>query len=111
MTVTAELITKVRKLTGEPILPEGTEADTRFTDVEISEFIADASSVNNAIADVWEAKAGLFQAEIGSVKSVGAAQETTQWYTPKEQADFCFNMAKQYREKAVKATAFGCRVR
>jgi hypothetical protein len=100
MTATAELIAQARKLSGEVIPQGGTEADTRFTNAEVTAYITAAVNLSGAVADLWEAKAGFFQAEIGSYKAVGAGNEQVTWYTPKEQMDICLKMAESYREKS-----------
>lgn len=50
------VVALVREKIGEMIPEEGTEADTLFTDAQISVWIAASSSVNSAIASGWESK-------------------------------------------------------
>lgn len=107
MEATTELVLRVRKYSAEPIPLGGIEEDTRFTDAEVAEFISASFSIDEAIARAWEAKAGLFQAEIGPIKATADGQESASWYSPQEQADFCFKMARQYREKLQCSTGMG----
>lgn len=100
MTPTADIRRVLRKRIGE-MIPEGfTETDTRFLDTELDEVLLHVDSLDEAAADLWEVKAGLFQAEIGIVKSIRAGGEGSDLVTPKEAADYCLRMAAMYHKRA-----------
>ncbi len=109
MTVTPDLIVQLRELIAEEIPAGGTESDTRFTDARLTVRLTDGLTLEAVAADLWEVKAGKFQAEIGKVKAVGSGQESMQWYSPQEQMKYCLDMAEKYRSKA-SGGSFGCAI-
>lgn len=50
-------VDRVRLFLGEPIPPEGTEADTLFTNAQIQGFLDSGGSVTKATVEGWRAKA------------------------------------------------------
>jgi hypothetical protein len=48
---------KLRQLLGESVPSDGSEADTLFTDVEITEFLLEAPSIEKAAYEGWRVKA------------------------------------------------------
>jgi hypothetical protein len=50
------LRTKLRRKTGESIPEGGSAADTMFSDAALDEVLIEASDLNYAIVEVWEAK-------------------------------------------------------
>src|SRR5690349_10456373 len=48
---------KLRQLLGESIPADGTEADTLFSDEEISDLLSEAPSIDRAAYEGWRAKA------------------------------------------------------
>ena len=60
MIATPELITSLRLLLGEDIPEGGTEADTLFTDSQLSSWISSAPNLDRAAYEGWKAKAANF---------------------------------------------------
>lgn len=59
----------LRLLTSERIPAEGSEADTSFTNAELTAIISQCGDdVNLAASEVWKVKAGLIQLQIESYK-------------------------------------------
>lgn len=56
MDASAENIAIFRQKTGEVIPDGGTEADTMFTDAQVTIWLGAASDMNHAVVEGWEAK-------------------------------------------------------
>jgi len=99
MTPTQQLREKLRKLLNE-IIPEGkSDADTRFTDSELDELLAESTNIYAAASTGWTMKAGLLQ---GQIESYSAGQEKYDMTSLKDQLSHSLSMAEQYARMAEK---------
>lgn len=98
MTITAELIKRIRKLLNEEIPQDGTEADTHFSDVDISMTIGNSESENHTLYILWTQKAGLIQKDMDGIKSINAGGESIEKYTAADYAALCLKTAQGYKE-------------
>jgi len=93
MTSTPELRTKLRKYLNETIPASGTDADTRFLDVELDEMLVEAENIYKAAAKGWVIKAGLLQ---GDIESYSVGEEKYDLTSLKDQLAYALAMANQY---------------
>ena len=100
MTPTAELRTRLRKLLNELIPPNGTEADTRFTDDDLDEMLTESSSLFAAASMGWTMKAGMLQTEMGDVERLTLGQETEQLVSLRDRLAYALGMADKYASMA-----------
>ena len=56
MEPTPRLIAQVRQKIGETVVPGGLASDTMFSDSEVSAWIDEATVLDQAVVDGWEAK-------------------------------------------------------
>lgn len=100
MTPTDELRVKLRRLLDEKIPTGGTEEDTRFLDSEIDDLLTDATNINEAAANGWIQKAGMYQREIGDVEQTDTGQESYKLTSLKNRMEYALKMAETYRNLA-----------
>lgn len=100
MTPTLELRTKLRKLLDEKIPEGGSDADTRFSDADIDELLAEAANIYGAAAAGWTLKAGMFQKELGEVESYSVGQERYDLRKLKDMLEYALKMAETYSRMA-----------
>ena len=102
MTVTDSLIAMLRAMVDE-VIPEGkTDKDTRFTDAFLSQVLAEADSLEEAAACLWELKAARAFSERGGVEETRAGDESIKYVSLSEYRDNCERMADHYWKKAGK---------
>lgn len=97
MVVTQGLIDTIRRLLNESIPETGTESNTHFTNMMLTEILSACQSNNQALFLLWTQKAGLVQADGGNVKQINAGGESTTMYTKMDNADMCLTTAKGYK--------------
>lgn len=93
MLPTPETITKLRKMLNEVIPASGTEADTNFTDSELSDLLAPADNIYVAASLGWTLKAGFLKERIEKYQ---VGQENYTETSLKDALDFSLKMAAQY---------------
>lgn len=106
MTPTDELRNKLRRLLDEKIPSGGTEADTRFLDSEIDELLSEAQNINEAAANGWIEKAGMYQREMGDVEKTGTGQESYTLTSLKDRMEYALKMAKIYGDMSRRQGSF-----
>jgi len=96
MTPTPELRTKLRKLLDERIPEGGSDADTRFSDVDMDELLIEAADIYEAAAAGWTLKAGMFQRELGQIESYSVGQERYDMRKLQDMVNYALKMAETY---------------
>ena len=99
MTPTPDLRAKLRRLIDEVIPAGGTDQDTRFTDEELDEILAAASTIEEAAAECWERKAARAFSERGGLEESRAGDESHRFVSLKEYRDHCLAMAELFRAR------------
>lgn len=98
MNITKELIKRLRHLLNEEIPENGVEADTLFSDIDISITAGSAESENHTLYLLWTQKAGLIQKNASDIKSIHAGGESVEKYTAVDYVLLCLKMAQGYKE-------------
>lgn len=99
MTVTDSLIAMLRAMVDE-VIPEGkTDKDTRFTDAFLSQVLAEADSLEEGAACLWELKAARAFSERGGVEETRAGDESIKFVSLADYRDHCEKMAAYYWQK------------
>lgn len=99
MTPTPELREKLRRLIDERVPANGTDADTRFTDAELDELLADAANIDLAAAEGWRRKAGMLAREIGQVASSRAGDVQVDMVNLQTAQMYALRMAEEYERR------------
>jgi hypothetical protein len=107
MTPTVELRTRLRKLLSEVIPPDENDVDTRFLNTEIDQFLSDADNLYRAASRGWTVKAGLIQAELGTVEQYTIGQETYKTVNLQTALRSALEMADRYAALAGPLPATG----
>jgi hypothetical protein len=95
MTPTPELRAQLRLLLDEVIPPDGTPADTLFSDAELDMLLQLSSSVDQAAASGWKLKAQR-QMNPSAVVRAQFGSESFTFVSPKDLADFALAMAQRF---------------
>lgn len=96
MIPTDELKVRLRKLLNEKIPTSGTEADTRFEDIDIVDLLTESNTVYEAAAVGWTMKAGMYQAEMGEIESTSTGQESYKLIALKDRQSYALKQAEIY---------------
>ena len=98
MTITGELIARIRRLLNEEIPIGGAETDTHFSNIDLSITLQQAESENHALYLLWTQKAGIIQKNAGDIKSISAGGESVEKYTAADYVSLCLKTAQGYKE-------------
>jgi len=96
MTPTDELRTELRELLDEVIPEGGSESDTRFTDTQLDRLLSRANNIYAVAAAGWTLKAGMYQQELGEIKSYAVGQERYDMRELQDMVSFALRMAEVY---------------
>lgn len=72
-------VARIRILTGEVIPPGGTDANTRFSDVDLTDIYSRHATLSGAVLEVWQAKAAYF-AQYIDIEESGSNRKFSQLY-------------------------------
>lgn len=98
MIVTEECIKRIRELLNEGVPEGGTDADTLFSDLNLTITVQSAESENHALYLLWTQKAGRIQVKAGDIKSIHAGGENIERYTAADYVNLCLKTADGYRK-------------
>lgn len=110
MEPSAELIEQLRTWIGERIPEGGTEADTRFTDAEISAILERHDYLESAAAEGWRLKASLVIEEGDGAIEKTIGDEKLKFLSPKDKAAHFLALADLYDSYAPTAAGAGSRL-
>jgi hypothetical protein len=94
MTPMDDLRTTLRKYLNEKIPPDGTAADTNFSDTEIDVLILDANNLYRAAVVGWTIKSGLIDPR--QTEDYTTGQERYKKTSAKDQQDIASKMIDHY---------------
>lgn len=100
MIPTDELKGALRKRLGEAIPDGGTDADTRFSDAEIEEYLIMSSCLYEACALGWMVKAGMYQSETDCLEDYTIGNRREKYTSLKDYQDYALKMSEQYTRLA-----------
>ncbi|MEL3899319.1 hypothetical protein [Treponema phagedenis] len=98
MTITAELVQRIRALLNEKIPNGGTAADTNFADTDIAAVLQIAESENHALFILWTQKSSLVQKDANFIKRIQAGGESVERYTAGDYANLFLKIAQGYKD-------------
>jgi len=94
-------LTLLRLLTDERIPAGGTEADTSFTDAELTSITSKCGDdVNLAASEVWRVKAGLVKSQMGDIENYSLGEESVKYTTLQQRYDHALALSEEYRKKS-----------
>ena len=105
MTPTPELRERLRRLLDERIPDGGSDTDTRFSDAELDEILADARNLHLAAAEGWRRKAAVVARELGPVASTRAGDTAVEQVRVTDLQAYCLQMAAEYERLGKQASA------
>lgn len=96
MEVTSENLTLLRKLLNERIPADGSEDDTRFTDVDLQELLEDSANIYYAASEGWIMKAGMYQEEMQDIRRYVTGTETYDVTRLMHRLEYALSLADYY---------------
>lgn len=99
MEATVENRSKLRRLIDEKIPPGGTDADTRFVDADLDEFLIESTVIEEAAAKAWTEKAAQAMSLNSGLLETQAGDERVRFLNPETYRDHCLAMAEMYRSR------------
>lgn len=100
MMVTQESREILRELIDEIIPLGGTDADTRFLEMQIDAMLVAAGDINAAAATGWRLKAARAMSERGGLEESKAGDEQHKFVSLEVYRDHCLAMAKMHNDMA-----------
>ncbi len=94
------LRTRLRKLLDERIPEGGTVADTRFSDEDLDELLAEARCIYSAATAGWTLKAGMYQREMEDLEAYSLGDRSEKLTALKDRQEYALSMASQYAAMA-----------